>query len=223
MPIRFRGYALDQSTADKFLLAEKWIRVKYPSFTLVLVQGSYSSGVAASGGTHDGGGVADVHCIGDSDGLKIEKMHYFRACLGFGWHRPYNWDGAGGGEHMHIGELGNPHMSAALAAQVPQWNAGENGLANHAKDTDPIDVAAGRPARITTPPGVVPVATLEPLMYIIQYPHGPGWSGDFLFTGVLHPIKSPAAEAALTALGVPTKVISTAAFNALVASFGIAA
>lgn len=154
MPIQFRGVTLDQSTADKFVIAELWIRqaLNDPTFTLSFPQGSYSTSVAASGGTHAGGGVADVHCLGYDTNTKVVMMRYFRAVLGFGWHRPYNWDGAGGGEHMHIGELGNPNMSAALASQVTQWNQGDNGLASWATDSEQIDVLAGRPARIYGPP-----------------------------------------------------------------------
>lgn len=150
MTVQFRGVTLDASTMRKFLLAEAWIQhdLGNPNFQLSFPQGSYSTSVAASGGTHAGGGVADVHCEGFSTSTRVIMMRYFRACLGFGWHRPYNWDGQGGVEHMHIGEIGNPNMSAALAAQVVAYSEGLNGLADGNLDSETIDVQAGRPARI---------------------------------------------------------------------------
>lgn len=144
MSISWRGYQFDQSSINKMELAEKYIGV-----TLAFAQGSYSSGVAASGGTHDGGGAADVECLGDSTALKVKKVHYIRACFGIAWHRPYNWDGAGGGEHIHCIEIGNPNLSPAAQSQVTQWNQGDNGLANHGADSESIDQQAGRPATIT--------------------------------------------------------------------------
>lgn len=220
-PTLWRGFKFDPSTITKLALAEQWIGV-----TLAFSQGSYSSGVAASAGTHDGGGAVDVRCVGDSTSLKVLKVHYLRAVGFAAWHRPYNWDGIGGGEHIHCEEIGNPNLSSGAKSQITQWNNGTNGLAGSPRDTDSIDVAAGRPARITKPP----VADVQPKntpltlgdgMTIITYPKGDGWKGDFVFNGVvLKHIPSAAAEAALKALGVPTKTLSTANFNALYAAFG---
>lgn len=226
MPVNFRGVTLDASTRDKFLLAELWIRhdLKDPSFTLSFPQGSYSTSVAASGGTHSGGGVADVHCAGLPDSTKVIMMHYFRACVGFGWHRPYNWDGAGGGEHMHIGEIGNPNMSSALKSQVAQWYAEDNGLANHAHDSESIDAKAGRPFRIKTPPGVVSAPSTsseDDVLVIIKYPRKTAgktykWAGDFLLSGgrLVH-LTSPADEAAFVKAGVPVVNVSYDQYVAL--------
>lgn len=154
-PQVFRGVKLDGSTITKLLLAEQLV-----GFTLSFPQGSYNAGgVAASAGTHDGGGAVDVHCNTYSTAAKVTLVHYLRAVGFAAWHRPLNWDGAGGSEHVHCEEIGNPNLSSGAKAQIVQWNAHESGLANHGADTEPVDVAAGRPARITAVPKPEPAPT----------------------------------------------------------------
>lgn len=215
MSVTFRGFKFDPSTVGKLELAEKWIGV-----TLAFAQGSYSSGVAASGGTHDGGGAVDVKCIGDPTALKVKKVHYLRA-VGFdAWHRPYNWDGVGGGEHIHCIERSNTNLSQAAKNQLAQWNAGDNGLANHARDTDSVDTAAGRPALITQPPVVFPPASLAqqngPDNMIVSYPKKtPGktytWHGDFILSGsALFHIVDPANYASAVTAGLKVWNVSYA-------------
>lgn len=154
-PVTFRGVKLDPSTVTKLLLAEALV-----GFTLSFPQGSYNAGgVAASAGTHDGGGAVDVHCNTYTTAAKVTLVHYLRAVGFAAWHRPLNWDGAGGSEHVHCEEIGNPNLSSGAAAQIVQWNAHENGLADHGADNEPVDVAAGRPARITAVPKPEPAPT----------------------------------------------------------------
>jgi hypothetical protein len=43
------------------------------------------------------------------------------------WHRPYNWDGDGGGEHVHRVLTGCPHNTPARY-QIDAVRAGYNGL-----------------------------------------------------------------------------------------------
>jgi hypothetical protein len=148
--ITFRGYKFDQSTVDKVKLAEAWL-----GWQIEIVQGSYSSGVSASAGTHDGGGAMDVHCNSYPYDKKVSLVHWLRAVGFAAWHRPPNWDGAGGSEHIHCEEIDNPNLSSGAKAQITQWNQGRNGLAGAGLDNVQVDVAAGRPARITqypTPP-----------------------------------------------------------------------
>lgn len=73
---------------------------------------------------------------------------------------------------------------------------------------------------VETQPKNTPIAE-DTDMVIVTYPRGTGWKGDFLLSGgVLTHIPTPAAEAALKALGVGTKALTTANFNALYAAFG---
>jgi hypothetical protein len=118
-------------------------RVLLTEYTWVprLSQGSYNpGGVAASGGTHDGGGVVDIivntmTATGRDDCLRALRRAGFAAWLrtpaeGF----PY---------HIHAVAIGDREMSKAAAAQVRDYFAGRNGLANHGPDTAPAGV--GRP------------------------------------------------------------------------------
>lgn len=147
MSITWRGVELDQSTVDKLKLAEAWLE-----FQLEFPQGSYSTAVAASGGTHSGGGAVDVHCNDYPRAKAVNVVHWLRAVGFAAWHRPPNWDGAGGSEHVHAIEIGNPNLADAAADQVTQWNLEENGLAGHDADTGELDKLAGRPALVTTFP-----------------------------------------------------------------------
>lgn len=143
----FRGFSLDQSTIDKIKLAEAWL-----GFTIQLTQGSYSSGVSASAGTHDGGGAMDISCSSYAYDKKVSLVHWLRAVGFAAWHRPYNWDGAGGSEHIHCEEIGNPNLSSGAKSQITQWNQGLNGLANRGSDNVQVDKDAGRPNKVTEYP-----------------------------------------------------------------------
>ena len=69
----FRGVTLDQPTIDALLVAESIL-----GYQLSFAQGSYNAGgVAASVGTHDGGGAVDVRIGGGSDptAVQVPKVH----------------------------------------------------------------------------------------------------------------------------------------------------
>lgn len=98
---------------------------------------------------------------------------------------------------------------------------------------DPADYRGGKAVTSyrfkasTTPPPVnepVPVNTKigdDETMWIITYPKGSGWKGDFLLSGgKLTHLKTEASETALKRLGVQTKALTTADFNALYALLG---
>lgn len=143
----FRGVTLDQPTIDALLVAEGLL-----GYQLAFAQGSYNAGgVAASAGTHDGGGAVDVEIGGGSDSTttQVAKVHALRAAGFAAWRRTPS---EGFAYHIHCEQIGNPWLSSSAAQQIVQWNAGENGLANQAADTDPIDVAAGRPAVVGSTP-----------------------------------------------------------------------
>lgn len=98
----------------------------------LIYQGCWNSGVAASAGTHDGGGAIDVHpSIATSDAA----LRAWRESGVAMWHRnpiPGLW-----GEHAHGIWLGCPHLSSGAEAQVAQYRTGHNGLANWGPDTGP--------------------------------------------------------------------------------------
>src|SRR5690606_22668317 len=91
-----------------------------------LSQGSFSTGVAASAGTHDGGGVVDI--ASGSNAL----VGALRAVGFAAWLRT---PAEGFSTHIHAVALGDPTVSAGAAAQIQAYLAGRNGLANNGPDT----------------------------------------------------------------------------------------
>lgn len=96
-----------------------------------------------------------------------------------------------------------------------------------------VEVIAGfgRPAYAADPapkPVPVPHITPQPVAataaeaIVVRYPSStPGWKGDFLFAnGRLIHIVKPVTESALVGLGVPVRVVSADAFNALFSEYG---
>lgn len=98
----------------------------------LITQGGFNKGgVAASAGTHDGGGAADwTGRIATDDTVRI-----LRECGIAAWiRRP------GQGRwplHIHGVWNGCPHVSAGAARQVTAWKAGRNGLASNGRDDGP--------------------------------------------------------------------------------------
>lgn len=100
-------------------------------YDLTIAQGSYNAGgVAASGGTHDGGGVVDLDPYQWRRKVRVLRMVGFAA-----WYRPaipHLW-----GAHIHAVLIGNRRLSAAARAQVTEYLAGYDGLAGNGLDTGP--------------------------------------------------------------------------------------
>lgn len=91
-------------------------------------------GTAASAGTHSKGGAFDTAYMGDAAIWVARQMGADAT-----WHRPNNWDGAGGMEHDHGVLTGCPHNGPA-AYQIDAVRAGYNGLGHlghGAPDTGP--------------------------------------------------------------------------------------
>lgn len=97
---------------------------------------------AASAGTHGGGLCFDLVVTDPGKRTKAEAYALVvKAARQLGadatWHRPYNWDGRKGMEHIHGLGTGCPHLKAAAKSQQADVRAGLNGLANKGKDTGP--------------------------------------------------------------------------------------
>lgn len=91
-------------------------------------------GAPASGGTHTQGGAFDTQWIGEAAIWVARQMGADAT-----WHRPNNWDGAGGMEHVHGVLTGCPHNGPAHY-QIDAVRAGYNGLGylgHAATDTGP--------------------------------------------------------------------------------------
>jgi hypothetical protein len=111
-------------------------RLGYDEFPTI-IQGSYHRSSAASAGTHDGGGAVDLTPF-EAD----RKVRVLRAVGFAAWPRlpiPGVW-----GEHIHAVAIGDREMSAQARAQVRDYYAHRDGLADHAPDPtwhpDPVPV-----------------------------------------------------------------------------------
>lgn len=103
--------------------------------TLDLTQGSYSSGVSQSAGTHDGGGAADIN-VGALCGKRHAAVVRALRTVGFAaWYRtPAQGDWP---THIHAIAISDPDLSSGAQSQVADYYNGRNGLANHAADDGP--------------------------------------------------------------------------------------
>lgn len=136
------GGTVDWLTHAALLEAEKYL-----GYELTIVQDSYNGGaVAASGGTHDGGGVVDLSAY-DWE----RKVRVLRA-VGFAvWHRTTSqgpW-----GEHIHAVLIGNQKLSPSAKGQVYDYLHDDNGLVGDAPDDGPRDFVKRRfvwPADVPT-------------------------------------------------------------------------
>lgn len=103
--------------------------------SLVLTQGSYSGGVGASKGTHDGGGAADISVSGMSSATRTTVVRSLREVGFAAWYRPAIpgvW-----GPHIHAIAVSDPDLATEAQAQVGDYYLGRNGLSGHGPDTGP--------------------------------------------------------------------------------------
>jgi hypothetical protein len=92
---------------------------------LTIEQGCLHDG-SKSGGTHSGLDVFDL--------AYWDHANKARVLAGIGvipFVRDYNWDGRGGGAHIHCILRGSRGLSPQAAAQVPDWDKHLDGLAYH--------------------------------------------------------------------------------------------
>lgn len=105
-------------------------------FELDCLQGSYSTTVELSGGTHDRGGVVDVSIYDPQGRNRADAIvTMFRKHGWAAWHRtPAQgpW-----GHHIHAVECGNERLSEAAAQQLVSYRNDDNGLAGTAPDDGP--------------------------------------------------------------------------------------
>lgn len=119
------GRMLDETTASIFQRASAALG------GLSLMQGSWSTSVGASGGTHAGSGAMDVW---PSDGNWRRAVDVLRGLGDIAWHRTPaqgNW-----AEHIHGITPGIPGLAPSAAAQVANFRAGLNGLRGNGPDNN---------------------------------------------------------------------------------------
>jgi hypothetical protein len=142
----FRGRLMDKKTQAFLEAMEAEL-----GYELTVVQGCYNpGGVAASGGTHDGGGVVDLAAWDWERKVKVAAD-----LGGFPYHRldlPGEW-----GEHIHVGIRDHGRLSTDAQAQQRDWD--------HKPPLDALVSHAvwhgyhpGKPITFTYPVKEVPVA-----------------------------------------------------------------
>lgn len=120
------GHRTNARTRDMMLEAERL------GGNLVVVQGSYHKGVAASAGTHDGGGVLDFSVNGLNQRGINGRIRALRTVGFAAWYRsplPGVW-----GPHMHCVAIGTADLAPLARTQVDAYRNGRNGLKGNGPD-----------------------------------------------------------------------------------------
>lgn len=119
------GKKVDALTDAALKRAEKAL-----GYSLTVTQGSYSTTVSASAGTHDGGGVVDLM---PWDGER--KVTVLRSVGFAAWFRPAIpglWPA-----HIHAVLIGNRNLAPVAFRQVQAYLTRRNGLKDNGPDVDP--------------------------------------------------------------------------------------
>ena len=129
--ITFEGFRMDARTRD-MLVELRRICVA----PVVITQGGFNAGgVAASAGTHDGGGALDIRAHNRTDTERREIVLRARQVGFAAWLRTpaqSNWP-----FHVHCIAVGCKSLSSGAARQVTDYRNGKNGLASHGTDDGP--------------------------------------------------------------------------------------
>lgn len=119
----YDGYTVNARTKDMLDAA------KAMGASFSVVQGSFNAGgVAASAGTHDGGGVVDVVPAGNANVGPLRGVGFAA------WSRGAAYGSPSFAEHIHAVAQGDPTVSPAAASQIQSYLAGGNGLADGGPD-----------------------------------------------------------------------------------------
>lgn len=127
--VKYRGVETDAFTKAAALWAER-----KAGFPFSPSQGSYTTGVVASGTSHAGGGSLDWSCRWMTPANRIKMVHALKDAGFAVWWRPPNWDGRGGAEHVHGQLINNAKASPSAKSQWAAYDKKRNGLNNNAYD-----------------------------------------------------------------------------------------
>lgn len=108
-----------------------------------VMQGSWSSGVGASAGTHSGGGAFDLSVAGLSRAEQLHLVDVLRRRNVAAWLRSpeFGWPARLGPSHIHGIVRDEAELSRSARAQVVAYRLGRNGLASGRKDPHPRPAA----------------------------------------------------------------------------------
>ncbi|WP_433651215.1 peptidoglycan-binding domain-containing protein [Micromonospora zamorensis] len=128
--VTLRGVQVNTRTRSMLFEAERLLGRQ-----LGITQGSYSSGVGASAGTHDGGGALDLSVSGLSSAVRTDVLRRLRTVGFAAWLRtPEQGDW---GYHIHAIALSDTDQSTGAQNQAGDYYLGRNGLANRGADDGP--------------------------------------------------------------------------------------
>lgn len=132
--VSWRGVRLTARHRDALRWAERKWQKKFPGLTISPSQGSWS-GAAASAGTHGGAGAVDIRTKHLTSDQRIALVRALKDAGQACWFRANNWDGRGGGEHIHSLDIGGQTgMDSGAKAQIKSFDQKRNGLRNNAAD-----------------------------------------------------------------------------------------
>ncbi len=131
--VSYQGMTINERTRAMLRQADSVL-----PWTLRLSQGSYNpGGDPTSAGTHDGGGVIDLHVDGLTTTQRWRSVKALRTVGFAAWLRsPSQGDWPW---HIHAVAVGDTDMAVVAANQVADYYVGRNGLANHLADDTPAD------------------------------------------------------------------------------------
>lgn len=121
--VTFGGKTVNVRTREMLKLAATWAGV-----TISLTQGSYNKGVAASAGTHDGGGCVDIDVDAWSSATRGRVVQALRKAGFAAWLRT---PAQGFDYHIHACAIGDREMASVAKSQVQSYFNGRNGLASN--------------------------------------------------------------------------------------------
>lgn len=132
--VTWRGVELTARHRDALRYAERLWQARYPGLTIVPVQGSWADG-SLSAGTHTGAGAVDIRTRHLTRDQRVALVRALKDAGMAVWFRPPNWDGRGGGEHIHALDIGGQTgMDPGARDQIRKYDAKRNGLRNNAAD-----------------------------------------------------------------------------------------
>ncbi|CAF2557304.1 unnamed protein product [Rotaria sp. Silwood2] len=135
----WRGVMLNQRTIEMIQRAEVYMaQMGKTGFQFSFSQGSYSSSVAASAGTHDGGGAIDIRTsVVNNDKKTVDTMVVALRKAGFAaWSRGRVADSFENSKHIHAIAIGDAQASSGAKNQVASFKRGRNGLKGDGVDPD---------------------------------------------------------------------------------------
>jgi hypothetical protein len=193
--VRWRGVLLDSRTAA---MMDEVARLVGPDLYVRPTQGSYSGGVSASAGTHDGGGAIDLAARDLTPGQRARLVAAMRRVGFAAWLRtpaqsdwPY---------HVHGVAVGCPDLSRGAANQVRDYLNGLNGLAGKGRDDGPREHAGTtweqyrKQLAADTAPGPTPEELMAMKHQVIFFTHKSTRYAAYPMAGVYRRIPDPGTE-----------------------------